>query len=81
MPANITKKTDAISFFYNGIKFTLDSWPKIPTYLEIEASSEEKVNEGLKLLGVEGKDVGHMGTLTIYKKYGTDLHSFKELKF
>jgi len=53
----------------------------IPTYLEVEADNEEKVKEGIKLLGLEGKDSGHLGTLTIYKKYGIDLHSIKELKF
>jgi adenylate cyclase class 2 len=68
-------------FELNDIEFTLDSWPKIPTYLEIEAKSEEKVHEGLKMLGLFGKDVGHMGTLTIYKHYGIDLHSIKELTF
>ncbi|PIX99662.1 adenylate cyclase, partial [bacterium (Candidatus Howlettbacteria) CG_4_10_14_3_um_filter_37_10] len=62
-------------FKLDGIEFTIDSWPMIPTYLEVEADNEEKVKEGIKLLGLEGKDSGHLGTLTIYKKYGIDLHS------
>lgn len=68
-------------FELDDIEFTLDTWPRIPTYLEIEAKSEAKVHEGLKLLGLTGKDVGHMGTITIYSKYGIDLHSIKELTF
>lgn len=68
-------------FTLNEIEYTLDTWPRIPTYLEIEAKSPEKVQEGLKLLGLESKDVGHMGTLTIYKQYDIDLHSIKELVF
>lgn len=70
-----------ITFKLDGIEYTLDTWPKIPTYLEIEAKSEAKVDEGLELLGLAGKDVGHMGTLTIYKKYGISLHSIKKLAF
>jgi len=68
-------------FKLNNIKFTLDTWPLIPTFLEIESTSEKKVREGLKLLNLEGKDEGHIGTLQIYKKYGIDLHAHKELKF
>lgn len=68
-------------FVLNKIEYTLDSWPKIPTFLEIEGESEEKVHEGLKLLELEGKTHAHYGLLTIYKKYGIDLHSYKEIKF
>ena len=70
-----------IRFDLDNIEFTIDSWPMIPPYLEIEAKSEADVKKGLKLLGLEGKDAGHNGTLTIYKHYGIDLHSIKELTF
>ena len=68
-------------FVLNKTEYTLDTWPKIPTFLEIEGESEEKVHEGLKLLGLEDKVHAHYGLLTIYKKYGIDLHAYKELKF
>lgn len=68
-------------FKYDGIEFSIDSWPMIPTFLEIESNSEEKVRQGLKLLDLEGKDAGHIGILSIYKKYNIDLHSFPTLKF
>ena len=61
--------------------FTIDSWPKIPALLEVEADSEEKVKHGLQLLELEGKDVGNMTDKAVYAKYGFDLHAFKELKF
>lgn len=70
-----------IKFELKGIEFTLDTWPMIPTFLEIEADSEENVKQGLKMLELEGKDVGHIGTIQIYAKYNIDLHSYKELKF
>lgn len=68
-------------FELNNIEFTLDTWPMIPTLLEIEGKSEKKVKEGLKILDLVGKDVGHAGMVTIYKKYGIDIHKYKELKF
>jgi adenylate cyclase class 2 len=68
-------------FTLNKIEYTLDTWPKIPTFLEIEAESEEKVHEGLKLLGLEEKKHAHYGLLTIYKMRGINLHDYKEIKF
>lgn len=70
-----------VKFDYQEIEFTLDSWPMIPTFLEIEAKSKKKVAEGLKLLGLTGQDVGHLGNIPIYEKYGINIHSMKELKF
>lgn len=68
-------------FTLPGLEFTLDSWPRIPTLLEIEGDSPEKVKEGLKLLDLEGKDGGQIGVVEIYAHYGIDLHSFPVLKF
>ena len=68
-------------FVLEKIEFTLDTWPMIPTILEIEAKNENDVKKGLELLDLSGKDAGHLGMVTIYNKYEIDLHSFKELKF
>jgi len=68
-------------FILKGIEFTLDTWPKIPTFLEVEAKSEEKVHEGLRLLGLEGKDAGHIGMIAIYQKYNITIHDIPVLKF
>lgn len=68
-------------FELNGVEFSIDTWPKIPSMLEVEAASEKKVQEGLKILGLENKDVGHLGHFAIYDRYGIDLSQFKELKF
>ncbi len=68
-------------FFLDGIEFKIDKWPMIPPMLEIEAKSEADVKKGLKLLGLEGKDSGHHGHVSIYKKYGFELHDIKELRF
>jgi len=68
-------------FVLRQIEFTLDSWPMIPTYLEIEGKNEDKVHEGLRILGLTDMDSGHIGTIAIYKKYRIDLHSMDKLIF
>ncbi len=68
-------------FRYLNMEFVFDTWPKIPPIMEIEGKSEAEVKNGLKILGLENKDAGHIGTIAIYKRYGIDLHSFKELRF
>jgi adenylate cyclase, class 2 len=44
-------------YVLKDVEFCFDTRPFVPTYLEIEASSKEQVEEALKLLGLEGKDV------------------------
>lgn len=68
-------------FILDDIEFSIDSWPKIPPYLEIESNNEKKVKKGLALLNLENKDAGDLSVKDTYKRYGIDLHSFKELKF
>lgn len=58
-------------YVYDNIEFCIDNWPHIDTLLEIESDSVENVNKGLKLLNLENKDIGNMGVLGIYKKYGS----------
>jgi len=70
-----------LRFEYRNIEFTLDTWPMIPTFLEVEAKTEGKVSEGLKLLGLSGKEVGHIGTVAIYHRHDIELHDLKELRF
>lgn len=70
------------SFELNGVKIDIDTWPLIPTYAEIEGSSESEVLDTLKLLNVNMDDVTTLDVASIYKeKYGIDLLSIKELKF
>ncbi len=68
-------------YLLNNIEFCIDSRPKIPTYLEIESTSIEKVKEWLELLWLTGKDEWDLGVIETYAKYGIDLHSYPVLKF
>lgn len=68
-----------ILYKLDDIEFTIDKWPNIPTLLEIESTSEEKVRKGLEMIGM--KDAGNLSVKEVYKKYGIDLHSVRVLTF
>lgn len=54
----------------------------IPTYLEIEGSSIEKVEEMLKKLDLDENKITALSPQDIYiETYGIDINSIKELKF
>ncbi len=65
----------------NGIEISVDSWPMIPTYAEIEGKCEEDVLEVLKLLGYAEKDYTTLDVVSIYKLYNIDIMKIRELKF
>lgn len=70
------------SFELNGVKIDIDTWPLIPTYAEVEGSSESEVLDTLKLLNVNMDDVTTLDVASIYKDiYSIDLLSIKELRF
>jgi len=70
-----------ISYIWNSIEFDIDIWPKINPYLEIEADSLEKVQQGLAVLGLKDKDSGDLDVQILYKNIGIDLNSIEILKF
>ena len=41
------------TFTFNDVTIDIDTWPRIPTYVELEADSEEKIKETAILLGFD----------------------------
>lgn len=69
------------SWVLDDVEIEIDSWPKIPTYLEIEGKSQEEVEKMVLKLGFTLDQTTALGVKDIYDKYGIDIHSFKELTF
>ena len=69
------------SMYQGDVEFDIDTWPMIPTYLEIEGKSKEQVEEMIEKLGVDKKKLSLDKVSEIYKKYGLDIHEYKDLKF
>lgn len=68
-------------YVLNKVEISIDSWPMIPTYAEIEGKSEQDVLDTLKLLGYTKKDYTTLDVESIYKLYNIDILKIKELKF
>ena len=65
----------------DGVEVDIDSWPLIPSYVEIENDSDELIQSTIEKLGLQEHEVVSCNTADIYIKYGIDLYAFRELKF
>lgn len=71
-----------IRYTINNVEIDIDTWPLIPTYLEIEGKSVEEVKQVENLLEINQEDITSLNCQDIYlEKYGIDIETIKELKF
>ena len=69
------------TYMVDGVEVDIDSWPLIPSYIEIENDSEEKIQKTMEKIGLQDHEVVSCNTADVYKKYGIDLYKFRELRF
>ena len=67
-------------YVLDDVEIDIDDWPYLPTYLEIEGPSEDKVYEVVKLLGFNEEDTITKDVEGIYLDYGYDLKNNYDLK-
>lgn len=79
--ARAYQENKRVRYELNGVELDIDSWPLIPTYLEIEGSSVEEVEKYIKLLEVEDLTITSEGVNKVYNRYNIDLESIEILKF
>ena len=72
-----------ISYIYEplSLEIEIDTWPMIPSYLEVEGKSEEDIYKFVELLGYSRENVKIANTSGVYAMYGINIYDFKELKF
>lgn len=68
-----------IQYSYEDIEIDIDSWPLIPTYLEIEGPSEEAVYAMVERLGYKKEECTSRDVDGIYFDYGHDLKEHYDL--
>ena len=61
--------------------FDIDTWPEIPTFLEIEAESWKDIDLVSKSLGFNPKDGKICSVNQIYKMYGKDVNDYQRINF
>ena len=66
-------------YILDGVEIDIDSWPFIPTYLEIEGKSEEDVYRILDKLEISKEKVTTRDVEGIYLDYGYSLDNIYDL--
>lgn len=69
------------TYIMDDTEIDIDSWPLIPTYLEIEGESDEQIDKIVRKLDLSDKTKTSCNTDDIYRKYGIDIYKFRELRF
>lgn len=70
------------SWEYNDVSIEIDTWPKIPTYVEIEGKSEKAVKEVSRKLGFDYSNAVFGSADEVFKdKYGIDILNMDKLVF
>ena len=58
-----------VSYHLGDIHYDIDTIPSIPTYLEVEAPTVERMNEGVGLIGYAPSDGLPLGTKKLLDRY------------
>ena len=71
-----------IQYVLDDVEIDIDSWPMIPTYLEIEGKTERDIMSIKNKLDIDENKVTTLNCNDIYKQiYRIDISKIKELKF
>ncbi len=63
------QETKRESWVLNGTEIEIDTWPWVPTFIEIESPDEESIKEVVKQLDLKLEDAFHGGVAIVYRQY------------
>ncbi len=70
------------TFILEGVSFDIDTWPKIPTYVELEGDSEDVLKKAAEAVGLNWSDAEfHNASWVIENKYNIPVRSMKWFTF
>jgi len=79
------QETKRESWVLGDTEIELDTWPWIPTFVEIEAPSEEKLKSAAKMLGLDFSDALHgsveIAYQAVYDVTEEEVDSWEEITF
>ena len=80
--AHTYQENKRIRYVLNDVELDIDSWPYIPTYLEIEGKSENDVKEMMELLKVDKEKATSLDVQGVFKEfYNIDIAEVPVVKF
>lgn len=70
-----------VQYLWGEVEIDIDTWPLIPTYVEIEGKEEESVIKAISLLQLDSSKVTSKNVEEVYRHYNIELNEIKELRF
>ena len=75
------QEKERITYLLDGYELDIDTWPGIPTYVEVEGKDEKDLENILNKLGYKMSDTISCTADEVYEKYGLSMFDNRELKF
>ena len=75
------QEKERITYVLDGYELDIDTWPGIPTYVEVEGKSEADLENILKKLDYTMANTVSCTADEIYEKYGLSMFDSREIKF
>ena len=76
------QENNRIRYILDDVELDIDSWPLIPTYLEIEGKDENSVLDMIEKLELDKSKVTSSDVQSVYEKfYNIDISKIKDLRF
>lgn len=75
------QEKERISFKLDNLEIDIDTWPGIPTYLEIEGDSKEILESFIKKIGYQWSDTISCTADKVYEHYGKSMFNNRNLTF
>ncbi len=71
-----------VQYVLDDVEIDIDSWPLIPTYVEIEGKDEDSVNRIIDKLELNKEKITALDVQSVYEEiYGIDISKIDVLKF
>ncbi len=65
-------ETSREAYALGDVQITIDKWPEIPHFVEIEAPSNERLQKARAEIAISGKFAGNAAINEVYRMYGLD---------
>ena len=77
--ARSNQENKRIRYILDDVEIDIDTWPYIPSYVEFEADSKEKIEKVCDKLKINFSDLTTLDVVGIYKHYGYESKAMDNL--